>query len=141
MGPLMHRSFKFCQHVFRASQIAQWKRICLQEMQVQFLCWEDPLEKEKETHSVFLPGNPKDQGAWWATINRVAKSWTWLNDWAHTQTHFLLTVIFLLCFWEAFQLSKSLPTLKFYIYIYIYIFPRILSLCYSFFIYSVLFHE
>ena len=27
-----------------------------QEMHVQFLGWKDPLEKEMETHSVFLPG-------------------------------------------------------------------------------------
>ena len=24
--------------------------------------------------------NPMDRGAWWATVHRVAKSWTWLND-------------------------------------------------------------
>ena len=24
--------------------------------------------------------NPKDRGAWWATVQGVAKSWTWLND-------------------------------------------------------------
>ena len=40
--------------------MAQWQRICLpvqktQEMQVQYLGQEDPLEKEMATHSVFLP--------------------------------------------------------------------------------------
>ena len=25
--------------------------------------------------------NPMDKGAWWATVHRVAKSWTWLSDW------------------------------------------------------------
>ena len=37
----------------RASQEAQWSRVHLpmQEMQVQSLVWEDPLEKEMETHS------------------------------------------------------------------------------------------
>ena len=29
--------------------------------------------------------NPKDRGAWWATVHRVAKSWTQLSD-----SHFLL---------------------------------------------------
>ena len=26
--------------------------------------------------------NPMDRGAWWATVQRVAKSQTWLRDWA-----------------------------------------------------------
>ena len=25
-------------------------------------------------------GNPMDRGAWWATVHRVAKSWTRLKD-------------------------------------------------------------
>ena len=29
-------------------------------------------------------GNPMDRGSWWATVHGVAKSWTWLRDWAHT---------------------------------------------------------
>ena len=24
-------------------------------------------------------GNPMDRGAWWATVHRAAKSWTWLK--------------------------------------------------------------
>ena len=31
--------------------------------------------------------NPMDWGAWLAAIHGVAKSQTWLSDWAHTQTH------------------------------------------------------
>ena len=31
--------------------------------------------------------NPKDGGAWPATVHGVAKSWTWLSDWACTHTH------------------------------------------------------
>ena len=27
--------------------------------------------------------NPMDQGVWWTTVCRVAKSRTWLGDWAH----------------------------------------------------------
>ena len=27
-------------------------------------------------------GNPKHRGAWWATVQRVAKSQTWLSNWA-----------------------------------------------------------
>ena len=39
-----------------ASQVVQWKRICLpiQETWVQSLGWEDPLEKEMATHSSIL---------------------------------------------------------------------------------------
>ena len=29
--------------------------------------------------------NPMDRGAWWATVRRVAKSWTQQSDWALTQ--------------------------------------------------------
>ena len=29
---------------------------------------------------VFLPENPMDRGAWWATVHGVAKSHTWLRD-------------------------------------------------------------
>ena len=34
------------------------------------------LEKGLATHSVFLPGDSMDRGAWWATVHGVAKSWT-----------------------------------------------------------------
>ena len=30
--------------------------------------------------------SPKDRGAWWATVLGVTKSWTWLSDWAHTDS-------------------------------------------------------
>ena len=41
----------------------------LQEMWIQSLGWEDPLEKEMETHSSFLAWRIP----WWATVHRVAK--------------------------------------------------------------------
>ena len=28
--------------------------------------------------------NPMDRGAWWATVQRVPKSWRWWSGWAHT---------------------------------------------------------
>ena len=41
----------------------------MQETQVQFLGWEDPLEKEMTAHSSILAqGNPMDRGAWRATV-------------------------------------------------------------------------
>ena len=30
--------------------------------------------------------NPMNRGAWWATARGMAKSGTWLSDWAHTHT-------------------------------------------------------
>ena len=50
-------SQRMCWHTHcRASQVAQWQKICLpmQETQVQYLGWEDPLEKEMATHSSSL---------------------------------------------------------------------------------------
>ena len=40
------------------------------------------------THSSLLLENPMDRGAWWATVHRVAKSWTGLKRLCmHTCTH------------------------------------------------------
>ena len=52
----------------------------MQEMWVQSVDWEDPLEEEMATHSSILPWkNLIDRGDWQATAHRVAKSWTWLS--------------------------------------------------------------
>ena len=52
----------------------------MQETQVQYMDWEDPLEKEMEIHSSILAWeNPMDRGAWQATVHRVRKSWTQLK--------------------------------------------------------------
>ena len=49
----------------------------MQETQVQSLGQEDPLEKGMATHSHTLGlENSMDRGAWWATVQRVAKSQT-----------------------------------------------------------------
>ena len=45
----------------------------MQETWVQFLGWEDPLEKEMATHSSILLENPMDRGAWWAMVHGVAR--------------------------------------------------------------------
>ena len=46
-----------------------------QEMWVQSLGWEDPLEEEITTQaSVLAWKNPMDRGAWWATVHRVTES-------------------------------------------------------------------
>ena len=46
----------------------------MQETQVQSLGQEDPLEKGTATHSVSLPENSMDRGAWRATVDGVTES-------------------------------------------------------------------
>ena len=47
------------------------------ETWVRSLGWEDPLEEGLATRSNTPAwGIPMERGAWWATIRRVAKSWT-----------------------------------------------------------------
>ena len=46
----------------------------MQETWVQFLGWEDPLEKEMATHPSILTWRiPVDRGAWQATVHGVAR--------------------------------------------------------------------
>ena len=53
-------------------------------MWVPSLGQEDPLEEEMSIYSHILAWkNPMDRGACWATVHGVAKSWTWLSNWAH----------------------------------------------------------
>ena len=52
-------------------------------MWIQSLGWEYPLEEGMATHSSCLE-NPMDRGAWWATVQRIAKSQTRLSMYAHT---------------------------------------------------------
>ena len=48
-----------------------------QEMQVQSLGQEDPVEEKTATHSSILAWrNPMNRGAWWASVHGVAKSQT-----------------------------------------------------------------
>ena len=39
-----------------------------------------PWRREWQPTPVFLPGNPKDRGAWWAIGHEVPKSWTQLSN-------------------------------------------------------------
>jgi len=51
------------------------------ETWIQFLGWEDPLEKGMANHSNILAWKiPMDRGAWWATVLGVTKSQTQLCD-------------------------------------------------------------
>ena len=51
-------------------------------MQVRALGREDPLEEVIATHSLQYSclESPKDRGAWWAMVHRVAKSWAPLSN-------------------------------------------------------------
>ena len=57
----------------------------MRETWVQSLDQEDPLKEGMATHSSILQilENPKDRGAWQATIHEFAKSRTGLSDLAH----------------------------------------------------------
>ena len=58
------------------------KNLCaMQEILIQFLGWENPLEEGIATHSSILAQRiPKDRGAWWATAHGVTKSQTRLKQ-------------------------------------------------------------
>ena len=45
----------------------------MQETWVQFLSWEDPLEKEMGLSPVFLPRKSMERGAWLSIVQGVAK--------------------------------------------------------------------
>ena len=49
-------------NIYKASLVVQLVKNLpvTQETQVQSLGWEDPLEKERATHSIFLPGKSMD---------------------------------------------------------------------------------
>ena len=52
----------------------------IQEMRVQSLDWEDPLEKGMTTHSSnSCMENSMDRGGWLPTVYGVTKSWIRLN--------------------------------------------------------------
>ena len=46
----------------------------MQEIRIQSLDQEDPLEKGMATYSSILAWKIQDRGAWWATVHGVAKS-------------------------------------------------------------------
>ena len=53
----------------------------MQQTWVPSLGWEDPLEEGMATHSSILAWRiPRDRGAWWATVHRIAESQTQLSN-------------------------------------------------------------
>ena len=60
----------------------------MQEAWVQSLSQEDPLEESIATHSSILAWRiSMDRGAWWATVQVVAQSWTRLSNYAQAHKH------------------------------------------------------
>ena len=53
----------------------------MQETQVWSLGREDPVEKGWQRTPVLLPENSMERGAWRATVQEVANSWTQLSNW------------------------------------------------------------
>ena len=52
----------------------------MQEMSIQSLGQEDPLEEEMATYSSIVAWrSPMDRGAWWATVHGVTESWVQLK--------------------------------------------------------------
>ena len=62
-----------------------------QEMHVQSLDQEDPLEEEMATHSSILAWkNLMDRGAWWATVHGSQRVG---HDWAHTESRLFILIL------------------------------------------------
>ena len=79
-----------------ASPVAQWQRIHLQEGDTGNVgpipgLGRSPGEGHGNSLQYSCLGNPMDRGAWWATVHRVAKSWTRLKQ---LSTHIQTKVMF-----------------------------------------------
>ena len=66
----------------------------IQETWVRSLGWKDPLEQENGNSLQYsCLKNPIDRGAWWATVQRIAKCQTRLSNQAHS-VHLLFINVF-----------------------------------------------
>ena len=82
----------------------------MQETRVWSLGGEDPLKKEMATHSSILAWeNPMDREAWQATVQGVAKGWTWLSGWITTTALLLYNAV----------LASAVPQIESALYIHI----------------------
>ena len=52
----------------------------MQETRVDPWVGKIPWRKEWQPTPVFLPGNPKNRGTWWAIVHGVPKSWTQIEQ-------------------------------------------------------------
>ena len=68
-------------------------------MQEAWVGWEDPLEKERETHSSFSAWEiPMDGGACWTTVRGVTKSQAGLSGRAHRHMGLLQALVLARCY-------------------------------------------
>ena len=83
----------------------------MQETCVRSLGWEDPLEERAWPPTpVFLPGEPMETGAWWATVHGVAESRTQLKQLSTVPSHLIVRPTFSLNSCSSGG-KKSLPDL------------------------------
>ena len=103
-------------HLYWGSLVAQWERIWLpmQETWVQFLGWEDPLEKEMATHSSILawkiPGREEPGGLQSMGSQRVRHS----SVTEHAHTCIKWDIFIYLCCLTVFFLMVSLALISEY---------------------------
>ena len=78
----------------------------IKETRVQSLGWEDPLEEGMTPHSsIFTWRIPMDRGVWWATVQRIAKSWAGLQ-WLSMHALMMLNDLYMFSdFWQGFPFS------------------------------------
>ena len=63
-----------------------------EEPRVQSLSREDPWRRKWQPIPVYLPENPMERGAWWATFHGLAKSWTWLSRCGNTMRSYRICI-------------------------------------------------
>ena len=103
----------------------------MQEIQVESLGWEDPLEEEMATHSSVLAWKiSRIRGPWQATVQRVAVGWTGLSSSSSIVfimcTHHRLFSQFPLCgyylgFFQYFAVKMMLQWITLWKYIFIFL--------------------
>ena len=88
----MGKQWKQCQTLFFGAVDGDIKKQRKQEMQLQSLGREDPLEEEMANPLQYsCLENPMDRRTWWATVQQVSKSQTRLNKKLPGALIFLLT--------------------------------------------------
>ena len=65
-----------------------------------------PCIRNSNPHHYCCIENPMHRGAWWATVHRVSKSWTWLSSYKKKGVRIcFISQVYLLIFWLFLSLS------------------------------------
>ena len=108
----------------------------MQEMRLQSLGREDPVEKEMATHcSILALENPMDRGAWWATVPGIAKSWKDMTVHAHALFNTLQNDLILVLLLEALS-AHYFPEYSFFSAIFLESYVHSISVCVCFHVLS-----